>query len=151
MTVKLVTRASKLKSLADLDKFSKDCRFHFRFVWLHSVGLSSQQLHLLFLRVTGAVTGREAIRWLVWVSWQQLGLRRGVTWHVTALEWFSHQWSCPWEVDLVSGKVFVQLQANASLERWKNHWALPCVELSILSLENDNDCLSFKYNFFKIF
>lgn len=155
--LKLVTRASKLAtlrcqvtSLTDLSKFLKEGRFHSRFVWKCPVELSSQQLHLFSLRVTEAVKDKEAIQWLVGVSWQPWGLRRRVTWHATVLVWVLHQRSCPWEVDLVSDKAFVELQVNASPE-WKHLWALPCVQLSILSLENDNDCFSFKLKFFQIF
>lgn len=119
-------------------------------MWPCPVELSSQQLHLFSPRVTEAVKGKEAIQWLVGVSWQPWGPRRKVTWHVTVVEWVSYQRSCPGEVHLVTGKAFVELQANAFLE-WKNLCALSCVQLSILSLENDNDCFSFKYKLFKIF
>ena len=97
--------------------FSKQGHFHFQFVWPCPVELSSQQLHLFSPKVTEAVKGKEAKQWLVGVSWQPWGLRRRVTWHVTELERVSFQRSFPREVDLVTGKVFVELQANASLEK----------------------------------
>lgn len=51
----------------------------------------------------------------------------------------------------MTGKVFVELQANASLEK-KNLSDLPCVQLSILCLENENDCFSLRYkNYSKYF